>query len=312
MANALNNLSSPAAAAPSRLRRSTMPPWSVHLALILLCLLAVAPFLWMVSTSLKTDENTMKSPPQLITNPAAWENYHDVVMGRDASKGGTSSSTSHFLLWTRNTLIVTSLTVLGVTISSALVAYGFAKIRFRGRGFLFTLMLATMMIPFPVTMVSLFAIFRWLKDATGIEFIGTFRPLWVPAWFGSAYSIFLLRQFFLTIPDELSEAARIDGCSELGIFWRIVLPLSRPALTVVALFSFMAAWNDFLGPLVYVQRPEQFTLALGLQSFQSQLGGSQWNLLMAAAVLVIIPVLLLFFLAQKTFIKGISTTGIKG
>jgi len=119
-------------------------------------------------------------------------------------------------------------------------------------------------------------------------------------------------KFFLTIPDELSEAARIDGCSEFGIFWRIVLPLSRPALTVVALFSFMAAWNDFLGPLVYVQRPEQFTLALGLQSFQSQLGGSQWNLLMAAAVLVIVPVLLLFFLAQKTFIKGISTTGIKG
>ncbi len=299
-------------AAPPRPRRTALPPWMAHVALILLCFLAVAPFLWMVSTSLKTDDNTMKSPPQLVPDPIAWENYHDVVVGRDASQGGTSSSSSHFLLWTRNTLVVTTLTVLGITISSALVAYGFAKIKFRGRGFLFGLMLATMMVPFPVTMVSLFAIFRWLTDHTGIQFIGTFRPLWVPAWFGSAYSIFLLRQFFITIPDELSEAARIDGCSELGILWRVILPLSRPALTVVALFAFMTAWNDFLGPLVYVQRPEQFTLALGLQSFQSQLGGSQWNLLMAAAVLVIIPVLLLFFLAQKTFIQGISTTGIKG
>jgi multiple sugar transport system permease protein len=283
-----------------------------HFALIILCAMAIAPFLWMLSTSLKSDENAMKFPPQLIPSPVAVENYKDVVLGRDASKGGTSSSTSHFLLWTRNTLIITGLTVLGTTLSSALVAYGFAKIQFRGRGFLFGLMIATMMIPFPVTMVSIFAIFRWLKDSTGIEFIGTFRPLWVPAWFGSAYSVFLLRQFFLTIPAELSEAARIDGCSELGILLRIIIPLARPALTVVALFSFMAAWNDFLGPLVYVQRPEQFTLALGLQSFQSQLGGSQWNLLMAAGVLVIIPVLLLFFLAQKVFIAGISTTGIKG
>lgn len=293
-------------------RRTVVPRWMVHFALILLCALAVAPFIWMLSTSLKTDENTMQAPPQLIPHPVAVENYHDVVLGRDASKGGTSSSSSHFLLWTRNTLLVTTLTVLGTTLSSAVVAYGFARIRFRGRGFLFTIMIATMMVPFPVTMVSLFAIFRWLHDTTGIEFIGTFRPLWVPAWFGSAYSIFLLRQFFLTIPEELSEAARIDGCSELGILVRIIIPLAKPALTVVALFSFMASWNDFLGPLVYVQRPEQFTLALGLQSFQSQLGGSQWNLLMAAGILVILPVLLLFFLAQKTFIAGISTTGIKG
>jgi multiple sugar transport system permease protein len=134
----------------------------------------------------------------------------------------------------------------------------------------------------------------------------------VPAWFGSAFSIFLLRQFFLTIPQDLSEAARIDGCGELGIFLRIILPLSRPALAVVALFAFMGCWNDFLGPLVYLQRPEQFTLALGLQSFQSQTGGTPWHHLMAASVLVILPVVLLFFLAQKTFVQGISTTGMKG
>jgi multiple sugar transport system permease protein len=141
--------------------------------------------------------------------------------------------------------------------------------------------------------------------------LGTFKPLWVPAWFGSAFSIFLLRQFFLTIPDGLSEAARIDGCSEWGIFWRIMLPLSRPALAVVSLFTFMGAWNNFLGPLIYLHRPDQYTLALGLQAFQSQQGGTDWNLLMAASMLVMLPVIILFFLTQKTFIQGIATTGIK-
>jgi multiple sugar transport system permease protein len=169
-----------------------------------------------------------------------------------------------------------------------------------------------MMIPFPVTMVPLFGIFRWLGDHSGIDWIGTTKPLWVPAWFGNAFNIFLLRQFFLTIPSELSEAARIDGCSEFGIFTRIILPLSRPVLVVVALFSFMNAWNDFLAPLIYLHRPEQFTLGLGLQNFQSQLGGTPWHLLMAASVLVILPVLTMFFLAQRTFIQGIATTGLKG
>ena len=173
-------------------------------------------------------------------------------------------------------------------------------------------MLASMLVPFPVTMVSLFSIFRWMGENAGIQMLGTFKPLWLPAWFGSAFNIFLLRQFFLTIPDDLSEAARIDGCSEFGIFWRIILPLARPALTVVALFAFMGIWNDYLGPLVYLQRAEQFTLALGLQNFQSQHGGTPWHLLMAASVLVIAPVILLFFLAQKTFIEGIATTGMKG
>jgi multiple sugar transport system permease protein len=173
-------------------------------------------------------------------------------------------------------------------------------------------MLATMMIPFPVVMVPLFRIFRFLGDVTGVAWLGTFKPLWVPAWFGSAFSIFLLRQFFLTIPRELSEAARVDGCSELGIFFRIILPLSRPALAVVALLSFMGVWNDFLGPLVFLQRPEQFTLALGLQNYQSQLGGTPWHQLMAASVLVMLPVLVLFFVAQKSFVQGISTTGMKG
>jgi multiple sugar transport system permease protein len=270
--------------------------------LIFACVLALGPFLWLVATSFKTLDNAMAFPPQWWPHPFAWQNYYEVL----------TSDRFNFRLWTRNTLIIEVLTVSGTTLSSAIVAYGFAKIHFKGRGVLFALMLSTMMIPFPVTMVSLFSMFRWLGDHTGTQWLGTFKPLWVPAWFGSAFNIFLLRQFFLTIPDELSEAARIDGCSEIGIFVKVILPLSRPALTVVALFAFMGTWNDFLGPLIYLQRPEQFTLALGLQNLQSQHGGTPWHLLMAASVLVILPVLILFFVAQKAFIEGIATTGLKG
>src|SRR2546423_5327055 len=279
-----------------------MKKFLTHLALIIICAAAILPFLWMLSTSLKTPELTLAYPPRWWPTPVQWRNYADLFRDPRAS----------FLLWTRNSLIIVALGVIGTTLSSALVAYGFARLRFIGRQPLFVLMLSTMMIPFPVTMVSLFTIFRWLGDATGTQWIGTFKPLWAPAWFGSAFNIFLLRQFFLTIPMELSEAARIDGCSDFGIFWRIILPLSRPALAVVALFAFLAIWNDFLGPLVYLQRPEQFTLALGLQNFQSKAGGTSWHLLMAASTLAVLPGGLLFFLAQKTFIEGIATTGSKG
>jgi len=272
------------------------------LALVVISIGLLLPFAWMVSTSLKTTAQTTEDPPRWLPVPAVPQNYLTVLNHKKFC----------FLLYARNTLIVASLTVLGTTFSSALAAYGFSRIRFRGRSSLFAVMLATMMIPFPVTMVSLFNIFHFLGDRTGIQFLGTFRPLWIPAWFGSAFSIFLLRQFFMTIPDELSEAARIDGCSEFMIFRRIILPLARPALAVVALFTFMGTWNDFLGPLIYLQRPEQYTLALGLQTFQSQHGGTEWNLLMAASVLVLMPILMLFFLTQRTFIEGIATTGIKG
>ncbi|HEX8324141.1 MAG TPA: carbohydrate ABC transporter permease [Tepidisphaeraceae bacterium] len=287
---------------PDRRTRRTPRSWLLHIPLVLVCVAAILPFLWMLSTSFKSLEMAMTFPPQYIPKPFQWSNYAEVL----------SSNKTDFLLWTRNTLIIAVLGVAGTVFSSALVAYGFAKIKFRGSKVLFAVMLMTMMVPFPVTMVSLFAVFKWLGETTGTEWLGTFKPLWVPAWFGSAFNIFLLRQFFMTIPDDLSEAAKIDGCSEFGIFWRIILPLARPALTVVALFAFMGIWNDFLGPLVYLQRPEQFTLALGLQNFQSQHGGTPWHLLMAASVMVILPVVVLFFLAQKTFIEGIATTGMKG
>ena len=222
------------------------------------------------------------------------------------TRKGDQRKTVTFLTYLSNTLLVALLSVTGTLISSSLVAYGLSRIQWRGRNALFNITLATMMVPFPVLMVPLYGVFR------SLGWIGTLLPLWVPAFFGGAFNIFLLRQFFLTIPSELSDAARIDGCSEFGIFWRVILPLARPALTVVALFTFLGAWNEFLGPLIFLTEPETFTMALGLQQYRSQFGGSEWHLLMAASALLVIPVIVLFFFAQKTFIQGISTTGMGG
>jgi len=219
---------------------------------------------------------------------------------------GDRSKTITFLTYLSNTLLVALLSVIGTLSSSSLVAYGLSRIPWRGRRTLFSITLATMMVPFPVLMVPLYGVFR------SLGWIGTLLPLWVPTFFGGAFNIFLLRQFFLTIPSELSDAARIDGCSEFAIFWRIILPLSRPALSVVALFTFLSAWNEFLAPLIFLTEPETFTMALGLQQYQSQFGGSEWHLLMAASALLVMPIIVLFFFAQKTFIQGISTTGMGG
>jgi len=219
---------------------------------------------------------------------------------------GDRTKTITFLTYLSNTLLVALLSVIGTLTSSSLVAYGLSRIQWKGRATLFTITLATMMVPFPVLMVPLYGVFR------SLGWIGTLLPLWVPTFFGGAFNIFLLRQFFLTIPSELSDAARIDGCSEFEIFWRIILPLSRPALSVVALFTFLGAWNEFLAPLIFLTEPETFTMALGLQQYQSQFGGAEWHLLMAASALLVMPIIVLFFLAQKTFIQGISTTGMGG
>ncbi len=197
-------------------------------------------------------------------------------------------------------------------LSSTLVAYGFSRIRFKGRDLLFGLCLATMMLPYQVTMVPLFIIFKKL------DWIGTFLPLVVPAFFGNPYFIFLLRQFFRSIPDKLPDAARIDGASELDILLRIILPLARPALTVVALFAFMGAWNDYLGPLIYLNRPDQFTLALGIQAMRGMLNvvgigrNMAYPYLMAISTIVTLPIVIIFFFAQRTFIEGITMTGMKG
>jgi multiple sugar transport system permease protein len=224
-----------------------------------------------------------------------WDNFRKSVVAM-----------KEFPNYLKNTLILCFLTVIGTVVSSAFAAYGFARISWRGRNKVFLIALATMMIPFPVVMVPVYCMFRWLG------MIGTLKPLWIGSFMAGAFNVFLLRQFFMTIPKDLSEAARIDGCSEFRIFWQIILPLSKPALMVVGLFQFMATWNDYLGPLIYLTNQKDFTLALGLQFFQSQQGGTQWHYLMAASTLVVLPVIVLFFFTQRTFIEGISMTGIKG
>jgi multiple sugar transport system permease protein len=207
-------------------------------------------------------------------------------------------------LW--NTLFITMINVLGVTISSAVVAFGFARMRFPGRGALFVLVLATLMIPAQVTMIPSFILF------TKLGWTNTFLPLTLPAYFGGgAYNIFLLRQFFMTIPTDLDDAAKIDGCSTFGIFWRIMLPLTKPALTTVAVFCVVYNWNDFMNPLIYLSDAHYFTLSLGLTQFRS-LYATQTHLMMAASAITLIPLAVIFLMGQRYFIQGIATTGLKG
>lgn len=264
-----------------------------HAALIALSLLFLAPAAFMVSTSLKTDSQVFTSTIHWIPRPAVWRNYPAAL------------EYFPFWLYLRNTLVICIGTVIGTVVSAALPAYGFSRLRWKGRDVFFFIMIATIMLPGQVTMLPVFLLFR------SLGWTGSFLPLIVPAFFGNAFSIFLLRQFFLGIPQELSDAARIDGCSEMGIFLRIILPLARPALATVALFAFMGAWTDFQGPLIYLHDEKQYTLAVGLSGFLGRHGG-EWNLLMAASTVVTIPLVIAFLLTQKTFIQGIALTGTKG
>jgi len=264
-----------------------------YAALLLFAVVFVAPFLWMVSTSLKPDDQIFSEQVRWIPRPFLWENYPK------------SLESFPFLLYLGNTLLVCVLTTLGTVFSAALPAYGFSRIPWRGRDTLFLVLLMTIMLPAQVTMIPTFLIFRHLG------WTGTFLPLIVPSFLGGAFSIFLLRQFFLTIPQELSDAARIDGCSEWSILWRVIVPLAKPAIATVALFAFTNAWMDFLNPLIYLHDERNYTLAIGLQAFLGRHGG-EWNLLMAAATVITLPMLLLFFFAQRTFIRGIALTGMKG
>jgi multiple sugar transport system permease protein len=252
------------------------------------------PFLWMLSTSIKPPDLVTVYPPVWIPPEPKWENYVKTWQ------------TVPFGLFTRNTVYIALLVTLGSTLSASLVAFGFARIRFPGRDVMFALMLSTMMLPGIVTLIPGYILFRELG------WIDTLRPLWVPSFFGGgAFFVFLLRQFFRTIPAELDEAARIDGASWLSIYWRVLLPLSAPALTTVALFSFIGAWRDFMGPLIFINSLENQTLELGLQTFQT-LYGTQYELLMAGAVLVVLPLIVIFFVGQRFFIQGIVMTGLKG
>lgn len=266
---------------------------SIFLGLGLLSIVFILPLFWMVSTSLKPIEETMKMPPSFIPETMKWGNYAEAL------------TRIPFLLYLKNTLFVVILGTVGTVLSCSLVAYAFAHLRFPGKDTFFWLTLGTMMVPFPVLMVPLYSVFREL------HWIGTLAPLWAPAWFGGAWNIFLMRQFFMGIPKDLLDSARIDGCNEFQIWWRIVLPLAKPVLVVVGLFHIIGSWNDFLGPLLYLTKQEKYTLSVGLQFYQSQHGGTEWHLLMAASTMMVAPVLILFLLAQRTLIKGITMTGVK-
>ena len=271
----------------------------IYSLLVLLSIPPLLPLFWMLSTSLKSESQiyttagtgtTGFSIAGLIPHPVIWSNYPDALKSMP------------FAVYLRNTLTLCLITVLGSVASSSIVAYGFGRIRFKYSGFWFGLMLATMALPGQVTMIPIFSLFR------SLGWYGTYLPLLVPAFFGSPFFIFLLTQFFKTLPSEFAESAKVDGASEWTIFVRLILPLSKPALATCALFAFLAAWNDFLGPLLYLSDPSKYTLAYGLQQFVSN-HYVNWMQLMAASMMFTIPIVVLFFFAQKTFIQGIATTG---
>jgi multiple sugar transport system permease protein len=266
----------------------------MHIVLLSVGVLMLVPFAWLVSTSLKSPGREFVFPPQWIPNPIVWSNYPDALTSQP------------FDLFLKNTLIVAVTATAGAVVTASMVAYGFARLRFPGRDLLFVVLLSTMMLPGVVVIIPKFVLFRYAN------WIDTLYPLIVPWWLGGhPFYIFLYRQFFLTLPMELEESARIDGATSFRIWWQIILPLSTPVVTTVSLFCFMARWNEFLAPLIYINSVHRRTLALGLQVFQG-LYSSSPNLMMAASTTMILPILVMFFLAQRYFVRGIAMTGLTG
>lgn len=264
-----------------------------YTALITGSIVSLIPFLWMLGTSFKDAANVFIDPPQIIPKPWLWSNYTQAF------------SKLPFMRYTFNTCLITAISMLGQMMSCSLVAFGFARMRFPGRNALFVTLLATMMLPAQVTMIPVFKIWSTLG------FYDTYVPLTAGSFFGSAFFIFLLRQYYMTVPHEMDEAARIDGASTWQVFYKVLLPQIKPALATLAIFSFMNNWNDFLGPLIYISTPAKRTLALGLYAFQGQYA-TDYNYLMAASAVVMLPLLILFFSGQKYFIQGVVISGVKG
>jgi len=265
-----------------------------HVVLAVLGLLFVFPLIWMILTSLKSLPQAVSFPPVVFPHPVLWSNYPQAL---------ASEPFGRFFL---NTLYYAVATVIGVCLSSSLVAYGFSRVQWPGRDILFYIMVATMLLPFIVTMIPLFVLYKQ------IGWVGSYKPLIIPTFFGSSvFSTFLLRQFFMGIPEPLADAARVDGAGEFYIYSRIVLPLAKPAMAAVALFQFVYCWNDFLGPLIYINNPALYPISIGLNEMIGTYS-TNWAWLMAAATAATVPMAVLFFLAQRTFIQGITVTGITG
>lgn len=267
-------------------------PW--HLLLSAVGLLLLVPLIWLVSTSLKEPSAIFILPPRWIPDPIRWQNYPEALTAQP------------FLRFFLNTVIITVLSTLGTVLTASMAAFAFARLRFPARGFLFGLVISTLMLPSVVTLIPTFILFRYL------HWIDTFLPLIVPYWFGGgAFNIFLMRQFFLTIPLELDEAARIDGANNYRIYAQIAIPLAKPALATVVIFSIIAHWNEFVLPLIYLHSTEKWTMAIGLQGF-SDLYSTQWHWLMAASTVMVLPLIILFFSAQRYYLEGIQMSGIAG
>lgn len=271
-------------------------PFKRFLSILLLTITAalfLTPLVWMISSSLKPEYQIFTMPPQLIPNPPRWANYSEAL------------NYVPFGRYALNTLFIALMTIIGHLLSCTLIAYGFARLRAPGRDTLFLIVLATMMLPYPVTMVPLFMLFN------ALGWVNSYLPLIVPAFFGSPFYIFLLRQFFLNISPELEDAASMDGANRLQTLWFVILPLSKPALATVAIFTFQTAWNDFLAPLIYLHDRSLYTITLGLDFFRSSYD-INWAYLMAASLVTMLPVVLIFFLAQRYFIEGVNLGGVKG
>jgi multiple sugar transport system permease protein len=254
------------------------------------------PFFWMVSTSLKEQTEVYTFPPTFFPKSFRWQNFIE----------GWTHENTMFPRWTANTLFITVGVMGGILLTSSLCAYGFARLKFKGRDFWFMLVLASIMLPGPVTLIPLYVGYH------RIGWLDTFKPMIVPSWFGGgAFNIFLLRQFFKGIPLELEEAAIVDGASRFRIWWQIFLPLSKPALATIAVFTFQGVWNDFYGPLIFLSSRENYTLALGINAFKG-LYNTQIPLMMAMSWLMVIPMIVVFFFAQKLMIRGVVLSGIKG
>jgi len=263
--------------------------------LLFLSFLFLFPLFWMVTSALKVESQIFRWPPQWIPNPVMWSNFQDAF----------SNPQLPFGRFVTNTLIIEVGVLAGRLISCTLVAYGFARLNAPGKNFLFGLLLATLLLPSVAILIPQYILFFRLG------WVNTFLPLIVPAWFGNAYAIFLMRQFFMTIPRELEEAAVIDGASTLRIIWSVIVPLSIPVLSVIAILTFKDTWNEFLNPLLYLREPNMYTVSVGLAYFNGQYD-VKMNLLMAASVTLMLPIVILFIFAQRSFVEGISLTGLKG
>jgi len=266
---------------------------TIYALLIALSVIVLLPVLWMLSTALKPQSQIFAFPPVYLPHPVLWSNFIDALTAQP------------FALYARNTLLLVVINVIGQVFSCTLIAYGFARLRFPGRNILFMIMLATLLIPEQITMIPLFVLYRTLG------WVGTYLPLTVPSFFGNAFFIFLLRQYMLTLPYELDEAARLDGCSTWQILYRILVPLCFPPLTIIVVYTFTGVYNDFLGPLIYLSDPNTFTLAIGLANFVGRYT-SQWNYLMAASLVILLPLLVTYYFAQRHLIGGIAAFGVKG